>query len=50
MEGPTGGWSVEQPQREEIGAILVARCVTPSGVKRPPVFPLDELCQFCYVL
>ena len=39
MEGPTGGWSVEQPQREEIGAALCGKSVTPSGVQRPPVFP-----------
>ena len=27
----TGGWSVEQPQREEIGAALCGKSVTPAG-------------------
>ena len=39
MEGPTGGWSVEQPQREEIGAAHCGKSGN-TGEHRPPVrFP-----------
>ena len=51
INGRSDRWLVdEQPQREEIGAALCGKFVTPSGYSSRRGLSLDELCQFSYDL